>query len=317
VTGRNRSTFFSVVVPTRDRPRALARAVRSVLAQTWDQFECIIVDDAGSAPVELPHDERIHRLRREVSGGAGAARNTGCEAASGEFVVFLDDDDVWLPDRLRALADLSRASPTLDILTSDAYVVRGGRRTGRYYRQAIPPIDRQAVDILRRDFVYPAAALRRDRWELVGGFRAWPAAEDYDLWLRCILSGARVGVVPRPLAEYHLHVGSVSSSRDRVYGARIAILEDAIRSHRLSPEQHAAARASIEATLRSRRHEQAVESLRSRSRQAKQHSWSVATDSGVRTRTRAAFAAAAALPSLARVFEDRLARRRGGRQRAE
>jgi glycosyltransferase involved in cell wall biosynthesis len=102
--------LFSVVIPTFDRAELLPRAVASVLAQTVVDLEVIIVDDAGPGPVEVPPDPRIRVVRRTTNGGPGACRNTGVDVATGRYVAFLDDDDVWVPHRLElALAGLARA----------------------------------------------------------------------------------------------------------------------------------------------------------------------------------------------------------------
>jgi hypothetical protein len=104
------SPEFSVIVPTHDRPTLLAEAVASVQSQTTGDFECIVVDDASPDPVTVPDDPRIRLLRRETNGGCAAARNTGLWAARGRFVAFLDDDDLYTPDRLAMVrAALERA----------------------------------------------------------------------------------------------------------------------------------------------------------------------------------------------------------------
>jgi glycosyltransferase involved in cell wall biosynthesis len=92
---------FSVVIPTYGRPRLLNSAVESVLAQTDPSFEVVVVDDASPEPITgLPADPRLRLVRRSRNGGSAAARNTGLDAARGEYVVFLDDDDLMTPDRL-------------------------------------------------------------------------------------------------------------------------------------------------------------------------------------------------------------------------
>lgn len=102
--------LFSVVVPTYGRPVFLAEAVQSVLAQTIRDFECIVVDDASGEPPTVPADPRVRVVHRDVNGGAAAARNTGLAEATGRYVTFLDDDDVYLPERLeQAAGALDRA----------------------------------------------------------------------------------------------------------------------------------------------------------------------------------------------------------------
>jgi glycosyltransferase involved in cell wall biosynthesis len=91
---------MSVVIPTYGRPRWLTQAIESVLAQTVQDFELIVVDDASPEPVTVAPHPRVRLIRREENGGAAAARNTGVEAARGRHLAFLDDDDAYTPERL-------------------------------------------------------------------------------------------------------------------------------------------------------------------------------------------------------------------------
>jgi glycosyltransferase involved in cell wall biosynthesis len=90
----------SVVIPTYGRPRWLTEAIESVLAQTVQDFELIVVDDASPEPVTMASHPKVRLIRREENGGAAAARNTGVDAARGRHVTFLDDDDAYTPERL-------------------------------------------------------------------------------------------------------------------------------------------------------------------------------------------------------------------------
>lgn len=102
--------LFSVIIPTYDRPHLLGQALTSVLSQTVDDYECLVVDDASPTPIKLDHP-RIRVVRRPENGGPAAARNTGLSQACGRYVVFLDDDDLYTPDRLASVrGDLARSS---------------------------------------------------------------------------------------------------------------------------------------------------------------------------------------------------------------
>ncbi|WP_227357666.1 glycosyltransferase family 2 protein [Haladaptatus salinisoli] len=94
----------SVIVPTYNRADALPRTIESVLSQTLENLELIIVDDASEDNTEdvvaSYDDERIQFIQHEINKGASAARNTGIEHADGEYMAFLDSDDVWLPTKL-------------------------------------------------------------------------------------------------------------------------------------------------------------------------------------------------------------------------
>ncbi|HZQ39551.1 MAG TPA: glycosyltransferase family A protein, partial [Rhizomicrobium sp.] len=98
--------FFSVVIPVFNRAEPLRRAIESVRAQTFQDFEIVVVDDGSTdnprAVVESFADDRIHYWRQPNAGG-GAARNRGIDEARGELVAFLDSDDVFLPHHLESM----------------------------------------------------------------------------------------------------------------------------------------------------------------------------------------------------------------------
>ena len=95
-----RDPLFSVIIPSYGRPEFLQAAVDSVLMQTVEDFECIVVDDATPQPLKVPTEPRIRIIRRTSNGGGAAAMNTGLERARGRYVTFLDDDDLFTTDRL-------------------------------------------------------------------------------------------------------------------------------------------------------------------------------------------------------------------------
>jgi glycosyltransferase involved in cell wall biosynthesis len=108
---------LSVVIPTRERPGRLKKAIESARSQSSVALEIIVVDDASSdetpAVVEAAaaSDERVRPLRLGHPSGAPAARNAGIRASRGELIAFLDDDDEWLPDKSRVQIDFLRANP--------------------------------------------------------------------------------------------------------------------------------------------------------------------------------------------------------------
>lgn len=124
--------IVSIIIPTRDRPDLLSRAVKSALEQTVDDFEVIVVDDASTQPIELPPAPQLRVIRLpEARGGAGA-RNVGTEAARGRWVTYLDDDDRLRPQMiatsLDALAQATLPAPVavisgIEVLNSQGQVI--------------------------------------------------------------------------------------------------------------------------------------------------------------------------------------------------
>ena len=95
---------FSVIIPTFDRHDLLPEALDSVLQQTVDDWEAIVVDDGSPVRVSVPSDPRIHLIRLERNSGPATARNAGVAAARGEVLCFCDDDDRFAARRLEAIA---------------------------------------------------------------------------------------------------------------------------------------------------------------------------------------------------------------------
>ncbi len=95
--------LVSICIPTYNRAALVQEAVASVLAQTWREFELIVVDDGSTDDTTealAAYASRIRLIRRESRGGVSAARNTGIAAARGEWLAFLDSDDLWRPEKL-------------------------------------------------------------------------------------------------------------------------------------------------------------------------------------------------------------------------
>src|SRR5688500_12177669 len=104
--------LFSVIITTYGRPLFLVEAVRSVLAQTIEDLECIVVDDCSPVPVRLENgDQRLRSMRRDTNGGQAAAINTGLRHCRGKYVAILDDDDLFLPWRLELALEGFKKAP--------------------------------------------------------------------------------------------------------------------------------------------------------------------------------------------------------------
>jgi glycosyltransferase involved in cell wall biosynthesis len=193
-----RSPEFSIVVPTYGRPVYLLEALASVIQQSVTDFECIVVNDASPGPVAPLRDPRIRTIERQVNGGPAAARNTGIAAARGRYLVFLDDDDLYTPDRLAMAQEGLRRAPIA--ICWSAYIgerARPQRRlNGIVYHEILnetaPHLGTVAVD---RQLVPPFD-------------EDYAACEDLEWWLRASRDIA-VATVPR----YGYHVRRHSGLR--------------------------------------------------------------------------------------------------------
>lgn len=244
-TARAATPTFSVVIPVHATGPGVEAAVDSVLSQAAPAAEVIVVDDGSPIDVAALLGERAEHLRliRQPNRGVSAARNTGVERAAGEFVAFLDADDVYHPEFLMALHALTNARPDLDILTTDTRFVTGGAPGGTFYEANGFPADGQRAEILRRCFLTITSAVRRERILAVGGFdTGLTHGEDWDCWIRLILDGAAVGLVDRPLSEYRLNPGQATAQRPRSLWGRVEVLDKTLAGDRLAADERDAVR---------------------------------------------------------------------------
>ena len=306
---------FTVLIAAYRARETVADAVRSVLEQTRPPTEIIVVDDASHDGTEValePYRDCITFIARERNGGEGAAKNTALRAASTEFVVILDADDIFLPERLEALTALAVARPDLDILTSDAYLVHEGRQLRRAYEQGFRfEVDDQRRGILERNFILGHTAVRRSRMLAAGGFdETIKRTTDWDLWLRMIFAGSRAGMVDAPLSHYRVHEQALSADR---LGMTLGKLETLAKARSadlgLSDEERSTLEESIRRLSQEARLMTANQALDEGSPDARGLAFAIATDSDFGVATRAKALGAAAAPALARWL---LQRRRSG-----
>jgi glycosyltransferase involved in cell wall biosynthesis len=231
-----------VIVAAWQAAATIGAALRSVFAQTESAIEVVVCDDGSTDDLRAaiaPFGDAL-RLLRVPHGGPSIARNTAAAATSGDFVVILDADDTWEPRRLERIADLAAQRPDLDLITTDAWFLVDGVRRGTFYQANDFPVADQAVAILRGNFFFGHVAVRRSRWTAHGGCSPQlTRGEDWDLWLRMLLSGSVAGCVLEPLATYRVHESSLSADRYRSLMARVEVLDRAEAQHRLTSEQRA------------------------------------------------------------------------------
>ncbi len=194
--------MVSVIIPTHNRSRFVKEAVDSVLAQEGDvSMEVIVVDDGSTddtAAVLHPYGPAIRRAF-QARKGVSAARNLGAEMARGQWLAFLDSDDLWVPGKLKAQMGYMEYNPHLKISQTGEIWVRNGKRINpkKYHGK---PSGHCFPLLLERCLVSPSSVLLcADLFRELQGFdETLPACEDYDLWLRI---GYRhpIGLLDSPL----------------------------------------------------------------------------------------------------------------------
>jgi Glycosyl transferase family 2 len=254
----------TAVIPTRDRAVLLRQTLHSVVAQRGVELEVVVVDDGSAdgtgALVAGLGDERVRLVRHPRPRGVSAARNRGIAEARGSWVAFLDDDDLWAPDKLASQLAAAAAAGAGWAYAGAVEVDAAGRLLGGHP----PPSAEELLAGLRRRNLMPAGAsnvvARADLLAAAGGFDlALRHLADWDLWLRLGRLATPAGV-PAPLVAYRLHDGQATLdtagmlAEARVLQARhgadpTVVLRWAAWSHLRAGRRRAALRAYAGAVL--------------------------------------------------------------------
>jgi glycosyltransferase involved in cell wall biosynthesis len=227
--------LVSVITPTYNRADVLPRALESVLSQDFQDLELIVVDDGSTDGtddvVARIQDPRVRYLRFAENRGIGAGRHAGVESAKGELIAFVDSDDVWLPGRLTSVVGLFERYPDVDVIFGNYLNIDhrvGSRALGRdQARRGFLYLETERIEdeflvvraglataLLVSHVIGTASvvALRRRVFTLAGNFRTdLSGPEDFELWFRAALKGARFAYTTRPLVERHKDAQSITA----------------------------------------------------------------------------------------------------------
>jgi glycosyltransferase involved in cell wall biosynthesis len=266
--------LISVVMPAHNSARTIGAAVSSVLWQTYDAVELLVVDDgstdATAEIVEGFRDPRV-RLIRQSWAGQAAARNTAMAEATGDLIAFFDSDDLMFDQYLDALHSAWRRGGR-GIATSNAYwLLPGGIMAGRLrHTGAFPTPGRQRQALLESNYVSIMSLFPAEMVASIGPMDTeLRYAEDWEFWLRAVFAGYLVDHQATPMAMFRWGNVGVSSHRDPVYEAETEILrrmatrpdlaadEAAYLRRRLAAEPPRKLLAGAEAALRAGRYTEA------------------------------------------------------------
>ena len=238
------SPLVSVIIPTYNRKEKAVLAVESVLAQDYSTCECIVVDDgSGDGTFQRLADRFNGRIRlfRQENRGVSAARNKGIKEAKGDFIAFLDSDDLWHTNKLSVQMEYLENNPEMKICQTTETWFRKGRRVNppAMYRKIGGDIFEPS---LKCCMVTPSSVLlKKELLDEAGLFdEAMPVCEDYDLWLRVCVKYP-VGLIEKDLLIRHGgHPDQLSAqhSQDKY---RIYALEKLLNSGALDDGKRGAA----------------------------------------------------------------------------
>jgi GT2 family glycosyltransferase len=222
--------LVSVIIPTHNRVRLLKASLESVLRQTHTSIEVIVVDDAGTEDVQAlltQYDGNIRYIRNEKNLGLAGTRNQGIAAASGDYIAFLDDDDLLEPTKIEKQVAILESNPEVDVVYCGYYYLFEDEKP--IYPNVTLPEGEILKDLLLGCPILAHAPLIRpscfERW---GVFDATlRVCEDWELWQRFALHGCRFACVHEALCAYRQHGGNMTAKIEVWSKGHLVVLDRA------------------------------------------------------------------------------------------
>ncbi|MFN6487966.1 MULTISPECIES: glycosyltransferase [unclassified Nostoc] len=225
----------SVIIPTYQRGHIVSQAINSVLAQTYKDYEIIVINDGSqdNTPQVLAEFSDRHHITaiHQANQGLSAARNAGIRSARGKYIAFLDDDDLWEPQKLEKQISVLEANPRIGLIYSDSlfFSDQQGLFPGSY-NTAYPTPNLLILWTLFRYNYIPVltVVVRRDCLDKVGLFdETLRSCEDYDLWLR-LIEKFPIYFLNQPLARYRESPNNLSQDREQMLTSHLRVKEKVI-----------------------------------------------------------------------------------------
>ena len=240
------AALVSVIIPAYNAAPYIRETLDSVFAQTYREFEVIVINDGSPDTEELeqaiaPYQKLIVYLKQE-NRGPSAARNAGILHSHGEYLAFLDSDDAWYPEYLAGqMAFVQGQKPWLDFVYCNLLVCLNSETNGSPYMNACPsqgPINFESLLTEECQAPTTGVVVRKQKAIDAGLFdESFFRSEDYDLWLRIAHSGARMAYQRRVLGRHRLHSESLSDDKLKMIQSWLKVLEKVDAALNLSPEQ--------------------------------------------------------------------------------
>jgi glycosyltransferase involved in cell wall biosynthesis len=223
--------FASVVMPTYNVAPFVTAAVRSVLVQSHERFELLVVDDGstdGTVDCLRSIDDPRLRLLSQVHSGSSAARNRGISAASGQYIAFIDGDDMWRPTKLEKHISVLEQRPDIDLTFSRSDIIdENGAVTGRRSKAASGDIG--FADLVVENVIANGSSvvMRRVSLDQAGWFDVHlDTCVDLDLWLRVArLRHHNIASLDEPLTLYRMRSGQITKDWKRIEASWLAIFD--------------------------------------------------------------------------------------------
>src|SRR6185503_11989273 len=240
------SPLVSVIIPAYDVTEFIGDALNSVFAQTFSDYEVIVINDGSPDTPKLertlgPYMSRIVYLKQE-NRGVSAARNAGIAAARGSLIAFLDGDDIWLANYLEVQVKRIQADPSIDVLYPNVLMFGGSSEDGEEFMTICPSNGEVTFErlLLQECNVSNCSIARKETLVRAGMFdESLRSVEDFDLWLRVIKCGGCISYHRDVLARYRRRSGSLTADPISLSQDQLRVVEKIKQTMTLTPEEQA------------------------------------------------------------------------------
>ena len=227
------SELVSVIIPTYNCSKYVTEAINSVLEQTYNNYEIIVIDDGSTDDTEGILSLYMDKIRyvKKGNGGPASARNLGIKESKGEYVAFLDADDLWDSSKLEKQIALFDENLDLGLVhTALSQFIASLENMAPSFTNSVEN-NNDFKDLFWHNFIGTSTVLvRKECFEKLGTFNEgseYFSVEDYDMWLR-IAQEYKIGYVADVLTFYRQHPDGISKNIDRSYNNERAVIEAAI-----------------------------------------------------------------------------------------
>ena len=225
----NDSPLVSIVIPTYNHAPMLQRALATVIEQTYQNWNAIVVNNYSTdntlEVVASFNDPRIQCVNFRNNGVIGASRNEGIALATGKYVAFLDSDDTWFPTKLEKCVEILESGS--DLVCHAEYWIDESRKSRLVAYGPSEAATHHNLIYKGNRISTSATVVRATLLKEVNGFDVSPeliSTEDYDLWIRLAAKSDKFAFISEPLGEYHRHDNNVSANIEKHLASELALL---------------------------------------------------------------------------------------------
>ena len=245
IAKRNGDPAVSVIIPAFNASAYIVEALDSVFSQTFLDYEVIVINDGSDDTVELerviePYRDRLIYIKQENTGPSGA-RNVAIKESLGEYLAFLDSDDIWMPEYLAEQVSMLQRDDSVSVVCADAHLFGDSPLAGQTFMGLWPssePVTFEKLINFQCAVLTMCVVVTKRAVVKAGLFDTrFVRSEDHDLWLRIALNGERFVYQKRPLAYHRLHSASLAANYESLHLSQIEVYKKLLAELELSKEQ--------------------------------------------------------------------------------